>query len=75
LTFREALDQLLKCFESSACRFGIALGRILTTDEVEQGFLVIESNNDDGRKKYVTPSKTASKYIGFMSDCLTKAAK
>ena len=42
---------------------------------IAKGFLVIESNNDDGRKKYVTPSKTASKYIGFMSDCLTKAAK
>ena len=42
---------------------------------VAKGFLIIETSNDDGRKKYVTPSKAASKYIAFMSDCLTKAIK
>jgi DNA-binding MarR family transcriptional regulator len=42
---------------------------------IAKGFLTVESNNDDGRKKYIVPSKTASKYVGFMSDCLTKATK
>jgi DNA-binding MarR family transcriptional regulator len=42
---------------------------------IAKGFLTIESNNDDGRKKYVAPSKAASKYISFMSDCLTRATK
>ena len=42
---------------------------------IAKGFLTIQSNNDDGRKKYITPSKSASKYIDFMSDCLSKAIK
>ena len=42
---------------------------------VAKGFLIVETDNDDGRKKSVTPSKAAAKYIAFMSDCLSKTAK
>lgn len=42
---------------------------------VSAGFLILQSNNDDARKKFVIPSKMAHKYCGFMSDCLTKASK
>ena len=42
---------------------------------VTKGFLVLPSNSDDGRQKFVIPSKVAHKYSSFMSDCLTKATK
>ena len=41
---------------------------------VSKGFLILQSNSDDGRQKFVIPSKTAIKYSSFMSDCLSKSA-
>lgn len=42
---------------------------------VSKGLFVLQSNSDDGRQKFVIPSKVAHKYSSFMSDCLAKAAK
>jgi DNA-binding MarR family transcriptional regulator len=37
------------------------------------GYIKLITNKGDGRKKFVIPTKLASKYVEFMSECLGRA--
>lgn len=37
------------------------------------GYINLISDKEDGRKKWVIPTKTALKYVQFMSECLGRA--
>jgi DNA-binding MarR family transcriptional regulator len=42
---------------------------------VAMGYIKLVEDKNDARKKSVTPSKLAVKYVQFMSDCLEKSLK
>lgn len=42
---------------------------------VAMGYVKLTTDKEDGRKKFVEPTKLAKKYETFMSDCLAKAVK
>ena len=42
---------------------------------VAMGYVKLTTDKEDGRKKFVEPTKLAMKYEAYMSDCLTKAVK
>jgi DNA-binding MarR family transcriptional regulator len=48
-------------------------GRIKNLEAL--GYINLAVAEDDARKKFVTPTKLAEKYLVFMSDCLARAVK